>query len=941
MYLTGATGPAPTEGFVTRGGCSGPTGPQKSQTQLEIEESQRLAAHRHARLYGTPTHNTGASNNVVPFPPKPEPPADKEPLSNSGLEQPGKPKATDAANGGAHSMAVSIPDFFGRVLPWPDRKNPVGFCNIHWTFPDGRKGMGGRPFQKLKDFLSLIPWCNEHSKWIKDIYFCTSRQENVGTIIKGKAHALRNADNSQASKALYVDVDVKPGAYSSQAEALEALAKFRQETNFPPVSALVDSGSGGLHVYWIFNRALTIEEWHPYANGLRALLEKHGIKFDAGVTTDCARILRVPGTFNKKQQAPRLVRLLALAPEETDIDPHTLDWMKVAAEPRRPVLRTPAGQPNLILFECEPRPPITDPDYLAEIKTVDQYPPIDPRVIIKKCPVFFEALRTGGKDHDQGLWMLTGLAATFMDNGRGVFHKLSDKHADYDKANVDAMYDRKLAERENRGLGWPACKTFEQYGSKQCATCPHFALGKSPLNLTSPVAAVVHPTNANNCDRVSLDDFYAYMPMHNYIFAPSREPWPASSVDARLGKIPLFNANGTPSLDVTGKQKKIPASLWLDQNKPVEQMTWAPGLPAVIRDRLISEGGWIVRPQVSCFNLYRPPTIERGNAAEVQQWLDHAHKVFGDDAEHIVKYLAHRVQRPQEKINHAIILGGAQGIGKDTLLEPVKHAVGPWNFVEVSPQQMLGRFNGFLKSVILRMNEARDLSETNRFSFYDHMKAYTAAPPDVLRVDEKHLREHSVLNCCGVIITTNHKTDGIYLPPDDRRHFVAWSDLTKDDFVNSYWNILWGWYGCGGYRHVAAYLAELDISSFDPKAPPPKTPAFWDIVDANRAPEDAELADVLDKMKNPDAVTIADITREALGVSLNFREWITDRKHRRAIPHRLEKCGYIPVRNDAAKDGLWVINGSRQVVYVKSELSIPDRFKAASDLARRLSPSVK
>ena len=90
--------------------------------------------------------------------------------------------------------------------------------------------------------------------------------------------------------------------------------------------------------------------------------------------------------------------------------------------------------------------------------------------------------------------------------------------------------------------------------------------------------------------------------------------------------------------------------------------------------------------------------------------------------------------------------------------------------------QLLGRFNGFLKSVILRVSEARDLGDVDRFAFYDHMKAYTAAPPDVLRVDEKNIREYSVLNVCGVIITTNHKTDGIYLPADDRRHFVAWSD---------------------------------------------------------------------------------------------------------------------------------------------------------------------
>lgn len=117
-----------------------------------------------------------------------------------------------------------------------------------------------------------------------------------------------------------------------------------------------------------------------------------------------------------------------------------------------------------------------------------------------------------------------------------------------------------------------------------------------------------------------------------------------------------------------------------------------------------------------------------------------------------------------------LVLGGMQGIGKDTILEPAKYAIGPWNFQEVSPTPILGRFNGFPKSVILRVSEARDLGEFDRFQLYDHMKAYIAAPPDVLRIDEKHLREHSIINCCDVIITTNHKADGIFLPADDRRH---------------------------------------------------------------------------------------------------------------------------------------------------------------------------
>jgi hypothetical protein len=199
----------------------------------------------------------------------------------------------------------------------------------------------------------------------------------------------------------------------------------------------------------------------------------------------------------------------------------------------------------------------------------------------------------------------------------------------------------------------------------------------------------------------------------------------------------------------------------------------------------------------------------------------------------------------------------------------------------------------------------------------------------VLRVDEKNLREHAVVNVTGIIITSNHKSDGIFLPADDRRHFVAWSERTKEDFSPQYWNELWGWYAKGGTSHVAAYLAGLDLSGFDPKAPPPKTPAFWAIVDANRSPEDAELADVLDNLNNPDAVTIARLSAEARE---GFQAWMQDRKNRRQIPHRMERCGYVSFRNDGAKDGLWKLRGQRQVIYVKEILSIRDRFAAVKEL---------
>ena len=58
-------------------------------------------------------------------------------------------------------------------------------------------------------------------------------------------------------------------------------------------------------------------------------------------------------------------------------------------------------------------------------------------------------------------------------------------------------------------------------------------------------------------EQCSLDDFYAYMPMHSYIFAPSREMWPARSVNARI----------PPILRSAERQAESSASAWLDREQ--------------------------------------------------------------------------------------------------------------------------------------------------------------------------------------------------------------------------------------------------------------------------------------------------------------------------------------------------------------------------------------
>jgi hypothetical protein len=232
------------------------------------------------------------------------------------------------------------------------------------------------------------------------------------------------------------------------------------------------------------------------------------------------------------------------------------------------------------------------------------------------------------------------------------------------------------------------------------------------------------------------------------------------------------------------------------------------------------------------------------------------------------------------------------------------------------------------------VSEARDMGDLNRFQLYEHCKTLLVTPPDTLRCNEKNLREHEIFNVLGMIITTNHD-DGLYLEPRDRRHYVAWSEREQDAFQNGYWLQLYRWYEAGGHDHVCAYLDAVDLSGFDPKATPPKTPAFWTMVEAGRSPQDGDLADALEQLGNPTAVTVGQIADAAATVNGAFATWLADSRNHRAIPHRFKAAGYVPVRNpDAGKksDGRWRVGGRKTTVYALKELTERDRIAAATAL---------
>jgi hypothetical protein len=320
-----------------------------------------------------------------------------------------------------------LADFLSRIVPWPQPDAP-GFVNVHWTFPS-YKGMGGRAFTELSGALSFIEGAKNQPADVKDVYFCLSLQAKTGPIRNGEPTAVRKAANALALKAIWLDIDCNkepPKGYPCKEDGLKALKEFCDSTGTPYPTAIIDSGNG-FHVYWISDRPLSPEEWRAYAAGLDALAAQHGLLHDS-ITTDAARILRVPGTRNNKQVPPKPVEILLLEPD--------LSFASALSHLPKPIaeecpLGDEGGVANPAVLEGEQADDFEGPSPDEFKRNEDDFPPLPFKPIQEGCPFFADGHATHGKEHAQPLWHLTILATTFMENGKQLAHALGNEHPDY------------------------------------------------------------------------------------------------------------------------------------------------------------------------------------------------------------------------------------------------------------------------------------------------------------------------------------------------------------------------------------------------------------------------------------------------------------------------------------------------------------------------------
>lgn len=411
------------------------------------------------------------------------------------------------------------------------------------------------------------------------------------------------------------------------------------------------------------------------------------------------------------------------------------------------------------------------------------------------------------------------------------------------------------------------------------------------------------------------DDFLAHLPSNTYYHIPTGQFFPAASIDNLLYPMDIGEVRGS------GTRKTEKATKWLSRNHAVHQSTWWPGAPRVIDGWVYDDGVMVQHPGMKVLNLYREPTPPQPHGGPVDRWINHIRTIYPHHWQLVLAWMAFVAQNPTVKVNFALVIGGSQGIGKDSILAPLERVVGGRNWRETSPEVILtSQFTEYLQCRVLRINEAKDTGGESRFQFYERCKTIIAAPPNVHSINAKGQRPYQIPNLNATIITTNHRSGGLYLPADDRRHLVVFSDAVRTQFSDAYWNDYHQWMGNGGIEDCAAWLLSHDVTQFNPKVPT-QTDAFLEMVEGGQSADHHDLADLVE-LAGDEPFTIEKLAFLAMGNG--DRDLSEDLRNRGKLPkikRALSDLGVKQYKNPNTSRGRWVINGKHVTLYKRCHVA--------------------
>tara|TARA_B100000131_G_scaffold122660_1_gene119780 strand:+ start:8173 stop:10986 length:2814 start_codon:yes stop_codon:yes gene_type:complete len=332
----------------------------------------------------------------------------------------------------------------------------------HYCLFAAKTSQSKRVQKFYKDLDTLIEDATDLDSKGYDVYYALSTFVEEGS---------RKADNAAYLRSFFLDIDCGLSKdYPSKMEAYDALRTFCSTLKLPrPV--VVDSGRG-LHVYWPLTEDIIPEDWVVAAENLKKQCAKHNFYADPAVTSDIARVLRVPNTHNHKTDPPSKVMGLGKASIELyDFDKFSsLLGVDFVPAPTRPAPK--AKSTNAVMDALLGNRESRFKDILKKTQAG------------RGC----EQIKLIVKDQEntsEPMWRAGLSIARYCADGDKAAHLLSKNHPEYSQEATDKKY--------GPIKGPYTCTKFDEFRPDVCPKCPNWGKVKSPIVLGNRFKEASYP----------------------------------------------------------------------------------------------------------------------------------------------------------------------------------------------------------------------------------------------------------------------------------------------------------------------------------------------------------------------------------------------------------------------------------------------------------------
>lgn len=282
-----------------------------------------------------------------------------------------------------------------------------------------------------------------------NLYYGTALQ-NVEAALLKNPKSRGTSETATYLSFLHVDIDVEaPGHHKSKGMLfphIEAALNFLWN-GVPLTPSIIVNTGGGLHVYWILDHPLILQNEADrnhirilliqFQQWIRGLAGEYGTSIDT--TADLSRLLRVPFTYNIKTADRKFAEIVEVTNHRYSIK--TIEQQIPTAEPKKPATR---------------RLPFTN--------RRQRLPKIDS--IYRHCS-FIRWARDNPNDVSYSEWFAALSICVHTEHGIENAHDLSKGHANYSPVETDFKISEASKGKPN------TCSYIALHlGSKGCEGCP-------------------------------------------------------------------------------------------------------------------------------------------------------------------------------------------------------------------------------------------------------------------------------------------------------------------------------------------------------------------------------------------------------------------------------------------------------------------------------------